>query len=158
MTRHVATALCLLLWGVWAFFPKLAHKELKDTFSGVLYQALSGLLWTVLLFGALGLGRVAPGVFSALHLPVPQLVWSPRGALFACIAGVAGAVGSIFYYVATAKAQVSVVSSVTALYPLVTIALAWRFLGERLRPLQWVGVALAVVAMALLAPGAESRE
>jgi transporter family protein len=46
--------------------------------------------------------------------------------------------------------KASVVSPVTALFPMVTVLLALIFLHERLGKVQWAGLALAFVAIYLL--------
>ena len=47
-------------------------------------------------------------------------------------------------------AQASVAIPLTATYPLLTLVLAVTFLGERLRPLQWLGIVLALTAAVLM--------
>jgi drug/metabolite transporter (DMT)-like permease len=47
-------------------------------------------------------------------------------------------------------AKASVAIPLTALYPLVTIGLAFVFLSERLTSLEWVGVLLALGGAAML--------
>ncbi|MBK6763517.1 MAG: hypothetical protein IPG68_09720 [Micrococcales bacterium] len=44
--------------------------------------------------------------------------------------------------------SLSLVSVLASLYPGVTVPLAWRFLSERLKPIQYVGVALALGGVA----------
>jgi transporter family protein len=46
--------------------------------------------------------------------------------------------------------KASVVTPVTALFPMVTVLLALVFLKERLGRTQWIGLALAFVAIYLL--------
>jgi drug/metabolite transporter (DMT)-like permease len=62
-----------------------------------------------------------------------------------------GATG--LYGVATTQGALSIVSVVGSLYPLTTIVLARVLLGERIRPIQRVGVAAALVGVALIAAG-----
>jgi transporter family protein len=45
-----------------------------------------------------------------------------------------------------AGAKASIAIPLTALNPLLTIILAFSFLGERLTPVQWVGIAAALIA------------
>ncbi|MBK7585498.1 MAG: EamA family transporter [Myxococcales bacterium] len=131
--------LALVCWGFWAFFPKLASKHLPDAYSGVLFQYVGSIV-CLLGYGA-ARGSLAPS-------------YHPKGALFAVLGGVAATAGMAFYYRAAERSAVSVVAATTALYPIVSIALAMMLLGERLSPRQWAGAALALVAVALLVPTA----
>jgi transporter family protein len=130
--------LALVCWGFWGFFPKLAGKHIPDPFSGVVLQYV-GSVACLVAYGA-ARGSLIPS-------------FNLRGALWAGLAGVAATAGMGFYYRAAARAPVSQVAVTTALYPIVSVALAFAFLGERLTPRQWVGAGFALVAVALLAPG-----
>lgn len=55
------------------------------------------------------------------------------------------------FYFAAQAGMLSLVSVIAALYPVFTVALAVTHGGERLRPVQMVGLALAAVAIVLLA-------
>jgi len=57
------------------------------------------------------------------------------------------------YALATHTALVSVSAVLASLYPAVTAILAWRFQGERLRPIQVVGVVATLGGVALMAGG-----
>jgi transporter family protein len=60
-------------------------------------------------------------------------------------------VGNLAFFQALVKGgKASVVSPVTALFPMVTVLLALVFLKERLGRAQWLGVALAFAAIYLL--------
>ncbi len=61
--------------------------------------------------------------------------------------------GTVTYTAATAEGQLSVVSVLGSLFPVVTVALAFLFLGERLSRVQWIGVAGALAGVVLLAAG-----
>ena len=52
--------------------------------------------------------------------------------------------------------KASVVSPLTYTYPLITLLLALVFLGERLSPLKWVGIVLALLAAVLMSREKES--
>ncbi len=133
----IHAVITLVCWGFWAFLPKLAVKHLPDAFSALFYQQLGSVV-CLLGYGATR-GSLAPS-------------FQPKGVLFAALAGIAATTGMAFYYRAAARLPVSVVSVTTALYPVVSVALALLVLGERLTPRQWLGAALALVAVALLAP------
>lgn len=70
---------------------------------------------------------------------------------WAVAAGVATGLGSMFYYTGLDTGSVSVVSTVTALYFVVSVILGVLVLGEVLTLQKGVGVLLAVVAVGLLA-------
>jgi drug/metabolite transporter (DMT)-like permease len=70
--------------------------------------------------------------------------------------GVAGALdvsATGLYGLANTHGALSIVAVVGSLYPLTTIVLARLVLGERIRPVQRVGVAAALVGVALVAAG-----
>ena len=54
---------------------------------------------------------------------------------------------------AAASGQLAIAAVLGSLYPVVTVLLAWRFAGERLRRIQYIGVALAIVGVAAIAAG-----
>ena len=66
-------------------------------------------------------------------------------------AGVADSVANTLLLIGFRIGELSVVSVLTALYPAGTIALAAIVLKERIAPVQWAGLALALVAAAMLA-------
>jgi drug/metabolite transporter (DMT)-like permease len=49
--------------------------------------------------------------------------------------------------------MLSVVATLASLNPIVTVALAWSVLHERLRPAQYLGLALGIAAMAMISLG-----
>jgi drug/metabolite transporter (DMT)-like permease len=78
----------------------------------------------------------------------------PRSA-WAMIAG-CGALDMLanaLYLLAVRQGMLSVVAPLSSLYPGATVLLAWIVLGERLHWFQWVGVACAAVAVALITAG-----
>lgn len=128
-----AALAALVCFGLWGFFPKLAVVWL-DPRSALVYQTLGGLLVGLLVLASL---KFTP----AFH---------PRGVLFAVLTGLAGVVGTLCFFAAAARGRISLVVSVTALYPLLTILLAALFLKEPLTARHLAGMACAVAAILLL--------
>lgn len=76
---------------------------------------------------------------------------SGRAVLLGLVAGSVNGLGTWFLFAAFERgAKASVAVPLTALYPLVTVALAFLFLSERLGALEWLGVLLAICAGVML--------
>jgi drug/metabolite transporter (DMT)-like permease len=69
------------------------------------------------------------------------------------LAGALAGVGMGAYITASQQGELILVGVAIALFPAVTVVLAAMFLHERLAPSQWIGLALAVTAVALISIG-----
>jgi bacterial/archaeal transporter family protein len=126
--------LALITWGFWGFFPKLAVKYI-DPKSAVFYEVLGAVLVGLLALALLGF----------------KVQYNGYGVLFAILTGVAALLGGLFYLYALSKGgSVSVVVVLTALYPLITIALASIILKEPVSIKQGVGMFFALAAIILM--------
>ena len=67
--------------------------------------------------------------------------------------GVADVLANATFALAAQRGLISVTAALASLYPVVTALLAYRFHGERLRQVQWLGVLATVTGAALLAAG-----
>ena len=67
--------------------------------------------------------------------------------------GVCDMLANVFYLIAVHGGPIAIVAVLTSLYPASTVALAAIFLHERLRLLQWTGVALALTGVAFISAG-----
>jgi drug/metabolite transporter (DMT)-like permease len=92
-----------------------------------------------------GLAALAGNGRSLRHR-LPSLRGLPRLALIA----LAGVVGDLAYAAASRHGALSVVSAISALYPISTIALGMALRGQRTRRLQAAGIVLALAGAALL--------
>ncbi|MGE3312019.1 MAG: EamA family transporter, partial [Limisphaerales bacterium] len=135
------TLLAVVSWGLWAVISKL----IGDSVTPAQSQALStiGLIPVML---ALGVSRKSNATGNRR-----------RGGFLAFLAGVLTCAGNVAYYHAlNIGGKASTVVPLTALYPLVTIALAVLVLQERFNAIQCAGVALSLLAIYLFnVPGVE---
>jgi uncharacterized membrane protein len=126
------TVLTMLFWGGWG----VVSKPLADRLSPWQVQALS-----------------APGLLSVIawlarSKNLRKGAQLRKGFWLAFGSGVVGSLGNVAYYQTLgAGGKAAEVTPLTALYPVVTIALAMAFLRERLNFIQGAGVLVALAAM-----------
>jgi transporter family protein len=129
---HLFTLLTLLLWGGWG----LVSKPLSNGLSSWQVQALSSLAFIPIIGVLMRQARR----FTTTN--------SPRGFWLAFGSGLLSSFGNVAYYEALASGgKAAAVTPLTALYPLVTIALALVFLRERMNVVQGSGVVLSLAAI-----------
>jgi bacterial/archaeal transporter family protein len=125
----VASLISAFLWGIWGFAFAAASKEMTPLM--------------VQVFVTLGCAPVA------LRLFLTPTVWRgtsiPRGIAWATGTGIGGTVGTIAVSQAfVLGGEASVITPLTAMYPGVTVLLAYLFLRERVTPIQGIGIVLAL--------------
>lgn len=123
----------LFIFGFWGFFPKLAVRYIAPE-SAIVYQVGGALL-----VGLLVLAKT--NFHPDIH---------PLGILFAVLTGVTGILGTLYYLAAAKRGPISLIVSLTALYPIVTIILAAFFLHEPITGRQFLGLGFALLAILLL--------
>jgi transporter family protein len=134
MTNWLTPALlAFVIWGFWAFLPKIATQYINPK-SVIFYEVI----------GAIIIGLVA---LISLDFKVQT---EPRGVAIAIIVGALGLGGSFAYVYAIAKGPVGIISVFTALYPIVTVLLAYFVLHEPISAKQAIGICFAIVAIFLL--------
>jgi transporter family protein len=69
---------------------------------------------------------------------------------YALLAGVASALGMIGFYIAMEGGKTIIVVPITALYPVITVALAYLILREEISMVKGVGLMLALVSIVLI--------
>lgn len=133
MTNWLIHAIiAFFLFGLWGFFPKLSTNYIHPK-SALVYEVIGGI--------AIGLFLL----FLLRFRPEFQI----RGVLFAVLTGMAGTLGVLFFLFAVSQGKASIVVTMTALYPLLTILLAYFILQEPISIKQGTGMVLAVIAMVL---------
>ncbi|MBI4150475.1 EamA family transporter [Candidatus Woesearchaeota archaeon] len=124
--------LALIVFGFWGFFPKLAGNYISPK-SVMLYEVLGAII-------------IGMGVLFLVNFK-PET--HPYGILFGILTGIAATLGSLFYIFAVRYKQVSIVVTMTALYPVITILLAFLFLNESITIRQGIGMVFALIAIVL---------
>ena len=123
----------LICWGLWGFLPKITVKYI-DPKSAVIYEVLGGVLLAFIV-----------AFFSKF-----QIASNPMGILFAVIVGIIGFLGSLFFLYAVSSGPITIVVTLSALYPVLSIVLAMIFLNETITVKQGVGIIFALVAVVLV--------
>jgi transporter family protein len=125
--------LVIVLWGIVGLFQKLGTNRVS---------ADSLLIWLMA-----GYVLLLPWLLATTSLSTLR----GRDILIGTLAGITNGLGAWFLFASLESgAKASVAVPLTALNPLLTILLAMVFLAERLTPLQWVGIALAIIAGAMI--------
>lgn len=131
-------ALGLTAYGLWGLFPLFFKLLAALPASEILCQRI---LWSALFSALLLLVWRHRGWWAELRAHPRRLLWlAVSGALVAC--------NWLVYIWAVNNAHVVEASLGYYINPLVNILLALVILGERLRPLQWLAVGLAVLGVA----------
>lgn len=125
-----ASILALFNFGLWGFFTKLAVNHI-DSKSALIYQTVGVLLVGIYL------------LYTMNYKPSTDT----KGLVYALLTGAAYGLGCIFYFIAASKGRIVTVVTLTALYPLVTIFLAFFFLKESISLKQIIGISLACIAI-----------
>ncbi len=135
------TLLTMLLWGGWG----VVSKPLADALSP----------WQVQTLSSLGLLPVLALLARSKNLRSGAR--PTTGFWLGFASGVVGSLGNVAYYGALAAGgKAAAVTPLTALYPIVTIALALVFLRERLNAIQVAGVGLSLAALYVFNVGGDA--
>ncbi len=124
----------LLLWGVWGLVAKFATNEIG---------------MQVVIWGQVASLALFPFYFVLFKDLLP-VQWNGIGIAWGLLAGALGISGTIVLYLLLRSAPTSIVIPISALYPVVTVVLAYIFLREELSLTRIIGVVCAVAAVWLL--------
>ena len=125
-----------LCWGLWGVLSKLLDAAKLST-----YQIQ--ILFTF--------GLILPAALAGWSKGFWAGTGKARGFAWGVAAGFLGGLGNLAFFEALGRGgKAAVVVPLTSLYPLVTLAVAWPLLNERINRVQAAGVALSLAAVVLL--------
>jgi transporter family protein len=125
--------LCIFWWGLWGFLSKIG--------SGTANPLQMQILFT------LGMLPVAIGML--LHMR-GRLDRERIGVSYGFLCGIATGLGTLGYFAALRTQDASVVTPLTGVFPILTVALAFVVLRERLNKVQMGGMLLALASIVIL--------
>ncbi len=133
-TIIIGGAAILLLWGGFGFAAKIAIERI----------GLQNLIWSQIV------SLVMFPTYFVLFKDMLPLKLDGTGIAWAIAAGACGLGGGVVLNVLLRSAPASVVVPISALYPVVTVTLAYFFLNEQLSFTRLIGIGCAVLAIWLL--------
>lgn len=125
--------LAVLCFGVGSFFGKLA--SLNDVQSRVYF------------FEAMGTLTV---FFTYFIFKKTEILCGFSFNYFALAMGLTWGIGTVLFILALESSKLSLITPLTALYPAVTVILAYLFLAEKLELRELVGILLAILSIFLI--------
>ncbi len=127
--------LAVLLFALGSFFGKIASINDSVPYRVYFFEAIG----TLCVFSAV--------IFFKRSEIFTDFTFNPHGLLM----GLCWGIGTVMFIIVLQHAKLSVTVTLTALYPALTVILAYLFLGERLGPREITAVILAVTSGVLLA-------
>jgi uncharacterized membrane protein len=123
--------LSIFWWGVFGFLSKIGSAKASPSQMQILFTVgMLPLVAAALLRGKIDRDRL--------------------GAAYGMLIGVLAGLGGIAYFAAMQAGTASLVGPVTSLFPLLTVLLAVGILKERMNWIQFAGVVLGLISIAVL--------
>jgi transporter family protein len=125
--------LCVFCWGAWALLSKFGSSEIPPETMQFLFT-----------LGAL------PVCIALLIARRFKMEKSPKGIFYGILNGVLSGIGGLTLFAAYhTNGNTSLITSLTALYPVITVILAVTILRERFGVIQMVGLGFAAIAIVI---------
>lgn len=125
--------LCIFWWGLWGFLSKIGSEAASPMQMQILFT--------------LGMLPVALGMLLQMRGKVDR---DKVGISYGLACGIATGVGTLGYFAALQQQDASVVTPLTGIFPVLTVALAFVILRERLNKVQMGGMLLALASIVIL--------
>lgn len=133
MSSQYLIIISILGWGIGSLFFKVANDNIHPFMVSTLVTCAYVIL-TPLVFITVNFDRSI----------------NATGAVFAILGGMAMCAGSIGYFFALRGGAAGEITTVTAVYPALTLLLSCLFMGEGMSVKKGIGMALALASVALL--------
>lgn len=133
MYMQYLIAVTIIAWGVGSLFYKVANDNIHPIMVSTI---VTGVYFVI-----------TPLTFWLYKFPKDVNL---AGVSFSIMGGICMAVGSIAYFYALKKGGAGEITTVTALYPALTLLISMLFLKETINYKQGIGVFLALVSFVLL--------
>jgi transporter family protein len=133
MPTQYLVLLAILGWGIGSLFYKVAN----DNIHPIMVSTIVTFVYIVL----------TP--FTFLLMKFDRAV-NPIGLWFSILGGICMAVGSMGYFFALKRGGAGEITTVTALYPALTLVLSMLFLSEELTWKKGIGIGLALISVIVL--------
>ncbi len=118
---------------------------------GLFFILIDAATQTSVLWPLVGTRCVSLLLMSTLFLAISNAHVPKRSQLpFIVLAGICDIMGNMFFALATNIGRLDISAMLSSLFPAATVTLAWFFLKEKLNRWQWLGVAVAFVALVLI--------
>lgn len=125
-------SMTMICWGIWGFIPKITTRYINPLSASV-FEGLGSAIFAIIILFTLSFK--------------PEI--HPKGVSLAFITGLLGMLGALFYLFAMPKGKVSIIATMTALNPIITIALAYFILKEPITLKEGIGMVFAFIAIIL---------
>lgn len=122
-------------WGAWGVADKLALRSLTP---------MNTIAWNAVL------QILASGMVLLIFAYNNMWQSPPNGICWVALGVLATTCATLAYIASLARADVTVVTAVTACYPIVTLLLAWGFLGEHMTRTRLGGLVLVLAGLLLV--------
>ena len=140
---------------------------LIQKYKSILYAVLAGLgigvfyiftkqtstnsgLWPLLIIRMVSILITFTAILVAKKKHSQEIRWAKSGVLLACLVGILDAFANTTYLLAVREGQLSIVATLTSLYPASTLLLARLVLKEKLNAIQIAGLTLTAVAIIMI--------
>jgi uncharacterized membrane protein len=125
--------LCIFWWGLWGFLSKVGSAAASPLQMQILFT--SGML------------PVAAGMLVGMRGKVDR---DRTGVSYGLLCGIVTGLGTLGYFAALRLQDASVVTPITGVFPVLTVALAFMVLRERLNRVQIGGMLVALASIVIL--------